>query len=139
MQTSTIQQESIRGGCSLCFIQSSLLIRYYRPISFIALKVTDKVSDICFAETVGLDLIIETIICCLSDSLVSDMFPTFVTDMFPTFYTDIYTDIITANITATIPRPREDICKKPPTLPIYNKVGREREGGKREKSLVFTN
>ena len=26
-----------------------------------------------------------------------------------------------------------------PTLPIYNKVGREREGGKREKSLVFTN
>lgn len=58
MQTSTIQQESIRGGCSLCFIQSSLLIRYYRPISFIALKVTDKVSD---------------------------MFPTFVTDMLPTF------------------------------------------------------
>ena len=77
---------------------------------------------------------------------VTDMLPTcyrHVTDMFPTFYTDIYTDIITATLPPLPPTflPQEKIfAKNPPTLPIYNKVGRERgkegkggqKGGKRE-------
>ena len=33
----------------------------------------------------------------------------------------------------------ENSAENSPTLPIYNKVGRERERGKRGKSLVFTN
>ena len=46
--------------------------------------------------------------------------------------------------TATLPPlpptflPQEKIfAKNPPTQPIYNKVGREREGGKREKKRGF--
>lgn len=62
--------------------------------------------------------------------------------MFPTFYTDIYTDIITATLPPLPPTflPQEKIfAKNPPTLLIYNKVGREREGGKkRGKERFFT-
>lgn len=117
MQTSTIQQESIRGGCSLCFIQSSLLSRYYRPIPFIALKVTDKVSD---------------------------MFPTFVTDMLPTCFRHLHRHFTPTSLPPHYRHYRQHsspkrryLLKIPPTLPIYNKVGREREGGKKREKRGF--
>lgn len=86
-------------------------------ISFIALKVTDKVSD---------------------------MFPTFVTDMLPTCYRHLHRHLHRHHYRQHYRHYRQHsspkrryLLKIPPTLPIYNKVGREREGGKREEKRGF--